>query len=220
MLVDNPFLRFGICLLFGVSSLAFSQTKMDADASDVAALQQKVNFAHTEKIPPLEQQKSDVAKSCRTGKPNSSNQDASAACGLVGESATGDASEQILLKGCSYVGGADPRMNPCEILAEEYREQGRYIEALAALKLPSASWAAPRGVALIRYKTYQSIGNIVQLKSEISHMCYDLDWAAKCIELQSYGEKVDVEDARQRQRDRVADENVKEAQREADDERD
>jgi len=222
-----------LCLLLIASSNAYSQAKMDADDSDVAALEQKIAYAHKEKIPALEG-KPGFFKACRSGKPNTSDQDASAACATASEWSTNpsNAKEQILLKGCSYQHSGNPAWNACFVLAEYYVDAGRDIEALATLKVPNAinndqPDASDRKMAGIRYGAYKALGNEEMAREELHNLCYNLGGGGtytgqggfgdnSCGLLVRLGESVDADATRQRMQVWDADRRVEAHQRQAD----
>jgi hypothetical protein len=186
---------------------------MDADDSDVAAMQRKINYANAENIPELQDNKSVFKKSCRTGKPSGKpfegEYDAARSCySVYWSESTGMSSaaiEQILLKGCSYdYGGLG--LPPCLVLARRYVDEGRNIEALAILEVPNAKVASPSDQSKsdylewyeISFDAYKSIGNTEAERNMAEKLCYDFNLVGYCTQLQVLGEKVDIDDAHKR----------------------
>ena len=212
-----------------------SQTKVDADKLDVAELVRKIAIAHSAKIPVLSKIKWSGARSCRSGKPNTSDQDASAACASVWDySEVPDKAtrEGILLKGCSYAHAGNPAWNACLVLAQYYVDAGRNIEALAALKIPNAiSVDRPdesnARIAGIGYAAYKALGNTEMARNELRDLCYNYggggaytgggSYASRsCGLLQRLGEPVDTAAANQASQEWEAERKSEKRQRAAD----
>jgi hypothetical protein len=221
----SPLASMSLCLLLTASATAHSQTKMDADDSDLTALVQKIAYAHSEKIAELERN-NDINKACRSGKVvhgRVDEEDASEACVNASMGEDNAVREQILLKGCSYPHTSGSRANSCYELAYYYVNSGRNFEALAALRTPNAvdlvqdeKMAAT--VARIRYKAYQTLGNAEYAKEEATDLCNSgIGGTVEfCFALQRLGEQVDMDAVRQKQEDVQAQNKADAAQHEQD----
>lgn len=227
-MTDSRYLRLVLfCGLFAVPALTIAQTKMDADDSDVAALLQKIAYAHKEKISALEG-KPGLFKACRSDKPNTSDQDASAACATASDWSANpsDAKEQILLKGCSYQHSGNPAWNACIRLANYYVKTGRSIEALAAARVPNAVTVdrpeeSGRDAASISYQAYNALGNTEMARKELLDLCNNYGGAgteggSSCGILISLGESVDVDEANRKRQAWDAERRTEAHQRKAD----
>jgi hypothetical protein len=140
MTVAQPVRLLLLGFALGTSTFALSQAKIDADDSDVVALQQKVRAARTEKLPPIRNERGNpLYKACKSGKLLNNDPDLYAAytCGNLGAMVKGEVGEHLMLRGCSFV--PNGRYSACVELARFYVKEGRMIEALAALRLPNAS---------------------------------------------------------------------------------
>jgi hypothetical protein len=218
----RPYDRWRITIGFGVVALmallhfpvAAAQQKMDADDSDVAALLQKVTLAHQQEHPEL-RSGTDYEKRCDKGKGYGS-EGPSEICSNAWASHRIN-TEILLLKGCSYPPDGPPKHNPCEFLAEFYLKQGRYIEGLAALRLPNSAQADEDRSSDTRLGLYEKLGNRAKQKEERAHQCHDLADDISCQILnEDYGEHVNIEDARNRAADRKAQDSADAAQEQAD----
>lgn len=203
-----------LCLLFVAPALASSQTKMDADESDVAALLQKVELAHSQVHPDL-RSGSLWEKRCDKGKGyNGSGPSEMCVTAWIGEH---ERSDLLLLKGCSYDPGGPPGRNACLLLAEFYLKQGRYIEGLAALKLPHTAQADDDRTSETEYILYHELGNLAKQKEVREHQCHDLADELACEILnKDFGAHVNLEDASNREAARDEQNKADEAQRQAD----
>jgi hypothetical protein len=218
------------CLLLGISTITLGQTKMDADASDIAALQQRLNLAHDHKLnipldqidsrDSLSQAKKELAW-CNKNNYHDGPWDNHSICESVAHYYT-SAKEAALLRGCSFPivasNSKESFDGSCMQLGYLYEGQQRWIEALAVYRSPNIEDTIRRsaivvGTAIAR--AYKSLGNNAMVKSELHHVCYDLDDLDSCQQLKSIGEPVDMDDAHQRADHATDESRADEAQRQA-----
>ena len=179
-----------------------SETKIDVDAADMAAFQQKLAAAGAAKM----NLKGPFGKSCEKDK-KYLDHGGRLNCEHVAFDYRSDPKmqEQILLKGCSLPNndGIDVA-GACRSLVSLYEVQGRLLEALEVLKSPNYTDGAGHFVAVEsakrQYEIYFRLGNNKMQLSVLHDRCYDLDDLAACRALDFRGEKVDMGDATARAR--------------------